>query len=257
MEKSLVCITAFSNKFWKIKVQGNMFIVSYGKIGTQGSVNTKEFVSEEQCMREANKLIQSKLKKGYREQEENTGQARQMTEEDFWRLIDVSHQKGEYMEEQLEWLIEYLSRKPINEIINFDYQLNQVYKKSYTSDLWAAAYIIMGGCSDDSFDYFRTWLVFLGKETYEKALTDPESIMPYLGEEEDVPEFEDLLNCATIAFEEKTGLEQEDYLNVYNSLTGDEEPDLEMEFDWDEDDEESLSRKFPRLWAMYGENPLG
>lgn len=64
MERSLVCITAFSNKFWKIKVQGNMFIVSYGRIGTQGSINTKEFSSEEHCLREANKLIQSKLKKG-------------------------------------------------------------------------------------------------------------------------------------------------------------------------------------------------
>lgn len=256
MEKSLVCITAYSNKFWKIKVQGNMFIVSYGKIGTQGSINTKEFSSEEHCLREANKLIQSKLKKGYREQEENIGQARQMTEAGFWQLIDVAHQKGDFMEEQLEWLIEQLARKSINEIVHFDIQFNRVYQKSYTSDLWAAAYIIMGGCSDDSFDYFRAWLVFAGKEVYEQAIADPESIMPYLDEEE-VPEFEDLLSCATIAFEEKTGLEQEDFLNIYNSLAGDEGPTPEIEFDWDEDDEATLSRKFPKLWAKYEENPLG
>ncbi|MCJ1907484.1 DUF4240 domain-containing protein [Planococcus ruber] len=256
MERSLVCITAFSNKFWKIKVQGNMFIVSYGRIGTQGSINTKEFSSEEHCLREANKLIQSKLKKGYRDQEEESGQAMQMTEAEFWRLIDAARQRGDYMEEQLEWLTAYLSRKSIHEIVHFDIQFNRVYQKSYTSDLWAAAYIIMGGCSDDSFDYFRAWLVFLGKDSYEKALADPESIMPYLGKEEDVPEFEDLLTCATIAFEEKTGLEQEDYLEIYYSLA-DEKPDPEIDFDWDEDDEETLSRKFPKLWAKYGEYPLG
>ena len=67
VDKSLVCITAYSNKFWKMKVQGNIFIVSYGRVGTMGSVNTKEFASEELCWKEANKLIQSKFKKGYRE----------------------------------------------------------------------------------------------------------------------------------------------------------------------------------------------
>ncbi|AIY05548.1 molybdate metabolism regulator [Planococcus sp. PAMC 21323] len=65
MEKSLVCVTSYSNKFWKIKAQGNVFIVLYGKIGSRGSVNTKEFPSEELCLKEAYKLIDSKLKKGY------------------------------------------------------------------------------------------------------------------------------------------------------------------------------------------------
>ncbi|MDJ0333420.1 MULTISPECIES: WGR domain-containing protein [Planococcus] len=51
MKKSLVCITAYSNKFWEINVQGTIFIVLYGKIGSKGSVNTKEFVSEELCMK--------------------------------------------------------------------------------------------------------------------------------------------------------------------------------------------------------------
>ncbi|EGA91095.1 molybdate metabolism regulator [Planococcus donghaensis MPA1U2] len=70
MEKSLVCITAYSNKFWKIKAQGNIFIVLYGKIGSQGSLNTKEFSSEEVCIKEARKLIESKLKKGYWESDQ-------------------------------------------------------------------------------------------------------------------------------------------------------------------------------------------
>lgn len=72
MEKSLVCRTLKSNKFWKIKVSGNFFIVSYGRMGTVGSVNTKEFPTPEKCLIEAEKLIHSKLKKGYREIEEGT-----------------------------------------------------------------------------------------------------------------------------------------------------------------------------------------
>lgn len=70
MDKTLVCITAYSNKFWKIKMQGNTFIVSYGRIGTVGSINTREFPSEELCRISAMKLIDSKFKKGYWESAE-------------------------------------------------------------------------------------------------------------------------------------------------------------------------------------------
>jgi predicted DNA-binding WGR domain protein len=260
LEKSLVCITAYSNKFWKIKVQGNAFIVTYGKIGTKGSINTKEFASEELCLKEANKLIESKLKKGYRESEgeEEWVQISGISQNQFWELLAAAHKKGDDWEEQLEWLVEKLAKKPVIDIIQFDYHFNQNYYKSYTSDLWAAAYIIMGGCSDDSFDYFRAWLLFLGEEPYEKALQNPESIIPYLkGLEEEVPEFEEFLYCASMAFEEKMDLDQEDYLDLYWKLSGDEYEQPAMEFDWDEEDEEGLRKKFPQLWELYGNSPLG
>ncbi|HSP23175.1 MAG TPA: DUF4240 domain-containing protein [Planococcus sp. (in: firmicutes)] len=259
VDQSLVCITAYSNKFWKIKVQGNMFIVSYGRIGTMGSVNTREFVSEELCLKEASKLIQSKFKKGYREidREEECVQIAGMSADGFWELLDLAHKKGEDSEEQLEWLVAKLSKKPVNDIIRFDYHFNQHYYRSYTSDLWAAAYIIMGGCSDDSFDYFRAWLLFLGKEPYEAAIRHPENIIPYLKElEDDVPEFEEFLYAASMAFEEKTDMDQEEYLDLYWKLSGDHYEQPVMEFDWDEEDEEGLCRKFPLLWELYGANPL-
>lgn len=224
-----------------------------------GSVNTKEFDSEEACLKEANKLIQSKLKKGYSESEKEEGiQEVGMSEDQFWELLSSAHKKGEDWEEQLEWLVGQLSKKPLNDIIRFDYHFNQNYNKSYTSNLWAAAYIIMGGCSDDSFDYFRAWLLFLGKERYEKAIQNPESIIPYLEElEEEVPEFEEFLYCASMAYEEKTGQEQEAYLDLYWKLSGDAYEQPIMEFDWDEDDEEGLRERFPLLWDLYGETPLG
>ena len=259
MEKSLVCITAYSNKFWKIKAQGNFFIVSYGRIGTCGSINTKEFPSEAQCLKEANRLIESKLKKGYRESEQQVEEVSEstMTADQFWALLETAHRRGNDWEEQLEWLVGKLAKKPVHEIIGFDFHFTQQYSKSCTSDLWAAAFIVMGGCSDDSFDYFRAWLLFFGKEPYEQALNNPESILPYLEEmEEDVPEFEDFLYCASLAFEEKTGLDQDESLDLHWKVSGDEYVQPEMEFDWSEDDEEGLKKKFSLLWNVYGETPL-
>lgn len=57
-----------SNKFWKITVEGPSFTVNWGRIGTGGQVQTKEFDTGAEAAQAADKLIQEKLKKGYAEQ---------------------------------------------------------------------------------------------------------------------------------------------------------------------------------------------
>jgi uncharacterized protein YfeS len=54
-----------SDKFWTIDRAGADCAVNYGKTGTVGKFQVKEFASPEECEKEAKKLIASKLKKGY------------------------------------------------------------------------------------------------------------------------------------------------------------------------------------------------
>ncbi len=54
-----------SSKFWNIEVDGNTCSILYGKIGTDCQTITKNFVSVEAATKYAEKLISSKLKKGY------------------------------------------------------------------------------------------------------------------------------------------------------------------------------------------------
>ncbi|MDR1604532.1 MAG: WGR domain-containing protein [Gracilibacteraceae bacterium] len=54
-----------SDKFWRIERSGNSFAVNYGKTGTTGRYQVKEFGDAEECEKEARKLIASKVKKGY------------------------------------------------------------------------------------------------------------------------------------------------------------------------------------------------
>ncbi|EKR93418.1 WGR domain protein [Leptospira santarosai str. CBC379] len=54
-----------SDKFWNIEVAGNSFTVTYGKTGTSGQTQTKTFDDEKKCLKEAEKLLAEKLKKGY------------------------------------------------------------------------------------------------------------------------------------------------------------------------------------------------
>lgn len=57
-----------SNKFWNIEVEDDTLITHFGRIGTNGQQSIKSFGSNEQANKEANKLIKSKMKKGYIEQ---------------------------------------------------------------------------------------------------------------------------------------------------------------------------------------------
>jgi uncharacterized protein (TIGR02996 family) len=57
-----------SDKFWNIDLAGNRFTVTYGRTGTAGQVQTKEFADEAKARAAHDKLIAEKVAKGYREE---------------------------------------------------------------------------------------------------------------------------------------------------------------------------------------------
>ena len=59
-----------SHKFWELVVESNTHTVTYGKIGAKGRSKIKEFADEAKTMKDAEKLIKSKIKKGYKSPEE-------------------------------------------------------------------------------------------------------------------------------------------------------------------------------------------
>src|SRR6266700_826061 len=100
-----------------------------------------------------------------------------MNEDDFWSLLEASKLIGQGdLSQQVELLQQKLEERSEREILDFDRLLDEQMSKSYTRDLWAAAYIINGGCSDDGFDYFRAWLVAQGREIFHQALNNPETL---------------------------------------------------------------------------------
>jgi predicted DNA-binding WGR domain protein len=54
-----------SKKFWQASCRGRDLSVSYGRIGTSGQVVVKQFDTQERALREMNKLVAEKLRKGY------------------------------------------------------------------------------------------------------------------------------------------------------------------------------------------------
>jgi predicted DNA-binding WGR domain protein len=56
-----------SNKFWEITFSGSQHTVRFGRIGTRGQIRTKQFDDPAEAKRDCERLIRSKLAKGYRE----------------------------------------------------------------------------------------------------------------------------------------------------------------------------------------------
>jgi hypothetical protein len=156
----------------------------------------------------------------------------------FWRIIQSAKDdsKGD-PNRQVALLTERLTVLPPEEIISFNTVLWDLMRESYTNDLWAAAYILNGGCSDDCFDYFRAWLIAQGEQIYTNALKDPESLAGVADFEE--VELEDMLGVAWNAYKDRTGskLPPRPVADPWH-LQGEA---------WDED---TVEEKYPNLAAL-------
>jgi hypothetical protein len=128
-----------------------------------------------------------------------------MDETAFWALIELA--KAEMTARQFdqpEILQKKLERLPPAEILEFDRIFTKLHRDAYRWDLWAAAYIIEGGCGEDGFTDFRAGLIGLGREVYDAALQDPKSLVRQPARGVDFSQ-EELLYAASSAYEVVTG----------------------------------------------------
>lgn len=56
---------AESSKFWQVEQVESTLTITFGKIGTNGQTTQKSFETSEEATAEMEKLVKSKLKKGY------------------------------------------------------------------------------------------------------------------------------------------------------------------------------------------------
>jgi hypothetical protein len=156
-----------------------------------------------------------------------------MTRDDFWVLIEKANADEAAMERALAVL------EP-HEIESFQSHFDDLFAEAYRWDLWGAAYIMEGGCSDDGFTDFRYGLIALGRMRFEKALRKPDSLV----EVDDMIANESFGYAARNAYEKSTGREM-----PYPAASSHRaDPDGNQ---WDFDDEDANRRRLPRLTDKY------
>ncbi|MCB5198512.1 DUF4240 domain-containing protein [Loktanella sp. TSTF-M6] len=99
---------------------------------------------------------------------------RKMDENLFWDLIDEGL-TSQPIVERIDTLPERLAAFKATAIRDFEKIRRSLEARAYRWDVWALAYLLQGGCSDDAFENFRGWLVLQGREVFEGAIADPDS----------------------------------------------------------------------------------
>lgn len=128
-----------------------------------------------------------------------------MPETKFWELIKTTrdNSNGNY-NLQCRLLIEKLEKLTSKEVIEFDRTFVALMAKSYSFRLWEAAYALNGGCSDDCFEYFRSWLIAQGQNKFYWTMRYPR-ILFLIGVKEFMENYEGIAYCSMAAYQSKTG----------------------------------------------------
>ncbi|MFP3597099.1 DUF4240 domain-containing protein [Chryseobacterium sp. SIMBA_029] len=203
MKRHFINQNELSDKFWNIEYQGTTQKILFGKTGTKGRETVKEFTDEQECIRESEKLINQKIKKGYTEITENdeVPQKKELSEHEkadiyFWEAIEKSNKQkkahwSEYdVEEHLENLTAYLSKFGKERLVLFEKTLQEKLSALYTAEIAELSiilecefkqengiYVFNDYLSDDGFIYFRCWLLLKGKEFFEDIQQDIQSFV--------------------------------------------------------------------------------
>lgn len=213
-----------SNKFWIIEQFENRYVTTHGRIGAKGRETQKEFATAEEAAKEVEKLIASKLKKGY--VEGSAGGAANasatvkgaaevaakidwakatMDESLFWKLIGMFRWKKTGDDEAvIEPAVAALAKMEVAEILKFAdilaEKLFQLDTQAIAENIGADAYRPGKYFSVDLFLYARCVVVANGPDYFAHVMADAKNFPKDM-------EFEGLLLVAPSAYERKTGEE--------------------------------------------------
>ncbi|MFI6386082.1 DUF4240 domain-containing protein [Nonomuraea sp. NPDC050540] len=186
----------------------------------------------------------------------------------FWELIEQSARVTSTKDGRLGWLHGKLARQPVEETLDFASWMQEARLKADTYMVWGAARALdlVGGL--DSVWYFHMWLVGLGRETFERVTSDPDTLaeVPEVQSflhlqrhrlprtDEDLPEFEELDYVAVKVWPQVTGLDGDALADALQArgyvLEALPNPTDE---EWDFDDDEEAARRLPRCTSYFRE----
>ncbi|WP_406177657.1 DUF4240 domain-containing protein [Streptomyces sp. NBC_00996] len=170
-----------------------------------------------------------------------------MDETEFWELVDTTREAAEGdPEEQADLLVERLVQLDPDAVLDFARHFEARYNRAYRWDLWGAAWVLLDGASDDAFDFFRCWLIGQGREVFEGAVHDPDSLADLLEDfdEEIDGDGEELGYAADEAYEQLTGVVAPD-LGIPPATAEPQGTALDLE------NESVVAERYPKLWERF------
>jgi hypothetical protein len=175
-----------------------------------------------------------------------------MTHDEFWRLIEKARPRSNDPERHCDAMTDLLAKLEPTEILHFEYIFTGLFRKAYRADLWTVITEIDGGCGDDSFMDFRSWLIMQGEDVFETVLASPD----YLAEittRDCIMSYEPFNSMTGYAYERRTGSEDmPDYTPPGERPHPDGPVKLKGRFI---QTPRAFQRRWPVLWQLLTERP--
>jgi hypothetical protein len=175
-----------------------------------------------------------------------------MTLDEFWEHIDKSKRKDP--DAHAERLTKRLAKLKPDEILDFTHWWDLMMREAYTWNLWGAAYLINGGCSDDGFHYFCNWLVLRGRDVFQAAVSNPDTLADVIDPDEGEVEWDgspgrNAWFAATKTKRDDAGYAALEAADAARHPNQQRYPELGE--GWDFGDDEEMRKRIPRLSALY------
>ena len=95
----------------------------------------------------------------------------------FWAILQRAHDASAGdMHKKCGAIRGEIAKLSRDDALEFSRLFDSMMDKAYSWPLWGAAYLINGGCGDDTFIDFRASLLSRGHDEFESALADPDSL---------------------------------------------------------------------------------
>ena len=168
-----------------------------------------------------------------------------MKEARFWEIIARTYSEEDRSAETEKMTAEFQALSS-EELESFGHLHEQLRQRACTWDLWGAAFIIGGGCSDAEFWTFLGWLISRGRHWYDRAVIRADDLAEYPGDiGEQCWQFGGIANLASDIHLEKFGFYPAvEFVGPTDLMTGEK---------WEESEAVFQSR-WPRLYEKCRKN---
>jgi hypothetical protein len=159
-----------------------------------------------------------------------------MDRSEFFSLIESARESSDPLDPSVEpdALRDVLNELTDDDIREFADEFTRQLVRLNRWSIWGAGYVIAGGMGDDSFHYFRSWLIGKGSDAVEQALSDPDGLGLYVDNHEVDNE---LLEYVATELLEERGVDSSDAI--------DDDPDDDPA--GDPFDEDTVAESYPNL----------
>lgn len=179
-----------------------------------------------------------------------------MSEKEFWRIIDYAKSKSNSNDLMaIDLIPNVLKDYEVGEIVEFEIIFETLIAKADDYKIMAAEKIMTGSVTDDSYIYYRCWLIMQGQKIFEAALINPESLADlYSTDDPSGFDCESLMYVADKAYTAKTGKDAYNDDNGPRNVAYSKGLSYDMPAtptkgtDWKAED---LPNMYPKLWRKF------